>query len=234
MTSMPDPARLDLLIGSLSADLAPVKRLRPPVVRAALWLGLVALVALGAATLADLPDVGRRLQAAPDMWLAVAGSALTTVLGALAAFELGMPDRRSAWALLPVPSVALWVGASGLGCLRGWTLPAAHDASMMDSMHCLRWIVGFSIPLSIVLVLMLRRACPLRPSLTAAVGGLTAAAAAATLLVLFHPFDASLSDLAVHGGAVLAVVLANQAFGGRILSAAGRVPASDRDGVSRL
>ena len=47
--------------------------------------------------------------------------------------------------------------------------------------------------------------------------GLAAAAAAATLLALVHPFDASAVDLAVHVGAVLAVVAVNRALGGRLL-----------------
>ena len=220
MTDMSDPARFDDLIGDLAADLEPVAPLRPPAVRAALWLGLVALVALAVAAFSDLPEVSRRLAAVPDMSLALTGSVLTTVLGAVAVFHLSLPDRAPAWAWLPAPGVALWVGASGLGCLRDAIAPGTHDASMMESMHCLRWILGFSVPLSIVLVLMLRRAYPLRPSLTAGIGGLAAAAASASLLVFFHPFDASLSDLLVHAGAVLTVVLVNRLLGGRVLGQA--------------
>ena len=66
---------------------------------------------------------------------------------------------------------------------------------------------------------MLRRACPLQPGLTAAVAGLAAAAAAATLLNFFHPFDAAATDLAVHVFAVALVIVANRAFSGRLLGA---------------
>jgi hypothetical protein len=52
--------------------------------------------------------------------------------------------------------------------------------------------------------------------------GLASAAAAAMLLTLVHPFDASAVDLAVHVGAVLAVVAANRAWGGRLLEASAR------------
>ena len=58
------------------------------------------------------------------------------------------------------------------------------------------FIVFVSVPLAVALVLMLRRACPLRPGLTATLGGLASAAAAATLLNLFHPFDVAATDLA--------------------------------------
>ncbi|WP_379039843.1 DUF1109 domain-containing protein [Methylobacterium marchantiae] len=69
-------------------------------------------------------------------------------------------------------------------------------------------------PLSILL--MLRRACPLNPNLTAALGGLAAAAAA--LLVPFHPHDATATDLAVHLVAFLIVVGLNTSFSGRLLN----------------
>ena len=43
------------------------------------------------------------------------------------------------------------------------------------------------------------------------------AAAAATLLNFFHPFDAALDDLLVHALAVAIVVAANRVAGGRLL-----------------
>jgi hypothetical protein len=66
-------------------------------------------------------------------------------------------------------------------------------------------------------LLMLRRGYSLAPSLTAAMAGLAAAAAAATLLNLFHPFDAAAADLLVHAIAVLLVVAAARTIGSRTL-----------------
>jgi hypothetical protein len=66
-------------------------------------------------------------------------------------------------------------------------------------------------------MVMLRRACPLQPGLTAAVAGLASAAAAATLLNFFHPFDAAATDLAVHAVAVALVIGANEVLGSRSL-----------------
>jgi hypothetical protein len=160
--------------------------------------------------------------AAPDMWLAVTGSTLTAILAAIAAFQTSLPDRKPAWALLPVPGLVLWVGASGLGCFRSWLAPGTHPADINEARDCLVFILAVSVPLSILLVVMLRRGYPLRPNLTAATGGLAAAAAAATLLNFFHPFDAAATDLAVHAIAVVLVVLVNwalsrRAFGGAAL-----------------
>lgn len=214
----PVTPRTDDLIQTLTENLVPVRRLAPPLLRALQWLGAVGLVAAGLALTADLPAVAARLGAVPDMWLSVLGSALTAVLGAVAAFELSLPDRRSAWALLPLPSLALWLGAGGLGCLREGLVPGTHVAPMHEAMDCFAFIVGLSVPLSVLLVLMVRRGFPLRPGLSTVVIGLTAAAASATLLMLRHPFDAGLADLASHVVAVAVVVLANRLLGGRLLT----------------
>jgi hypothetical protein len=215
----------DRLIGALAADLRPVRRLPPPVLRALFWLALVTAVAAALATFADVAAMWHRLAASPDMWLAVLGSIATAATAAFAAFELSLPDRSRAWALLPVPAAALWVGASGLGCMRAYVLPGTHVAAIGETRDCLLFIIGLSVPLSAALILMLRRAYSLAPTLTAAIAGLASAAAAATLLNFFHPFDAAATDLAVHAAAVVIVVVAARALGSRTLqnSFAGRV-----------
>ena len=215
----------DRLIGALAADLRPVRRLSPPALRALFWLALVVAVAAALATFADVAAMWHRLAASPDMWLAVLGSIATAATAAFAAFEISLPDRSRAWALLPVPALALWVGASGLGCMRAYVLPGTHIAAIGETRDCLLFIIGLSVPLSAALILMLRRAYSLAPTLTAAMAGLASAAAAATLLNFFHPFDAAAIDLAVHAAAVVLVVVAARALGSRILqnSFAGRV-----------
>jgi hypothetical protein len=203
----------DRLIGALAADLQPVRPLRPPPLRAFIWLMLVALVAAGLALFANLPAMWHRIILVPDMWLAVLGSIATAATAALAAFELSLPDRSRAWALLPLPPLALWIGASGLGCLRAYVLPGTHVAAMSEARDCLIFIIGLSVPLSAALIVMLRRACSLTPALTATMAGLASAAAAATLLNFFHPYDAAATDLLVHLVAVGIVVAAVRAFG---------------------
>ena len=200
----------------LVANLKPVRRVASPWARALLWLGLVAIAALVLAASADLPSIAHRMMVVPDMWMAELGAVLTAALAAFAAFQLGLPDRSPFWAALPLPGLALWIGASGMGCARSWLIPGTDEASMAESMHCLRFIVGVSVPLSLALFWLLRRGYSFYPTLTGATAGLAAAAAAAALLVFVHPFDASLSDLLVHGGAVILVVLFNWAFGGRL------------------
>jgi hypothetical protein len=212
---MDDPN--DRLIDALVADLRPARALLPPALRTLIWLMLVAAVAIGLAMFADVAAMGRRIGAIPDMWLAVLGSIATMATAAFAAFELSLPDRSRAWALLPLPAAALWVGASGLGCMRAYVLPGTHVAGFGETRDCLLFIIGLSVPLSAALIVMLRRAYSLAPPLTAAMAGLASAAAAATLLNFFHPFDAAAADLALHAVAVLIVVAAARAVGSRAL-----------------
>lgn len=207
----------DPLIGALAANLRPVRPLRPPALRALAWLALVAAIAGALAMFANLTAMWHRLSATPDMWLAMIGSAATAVAAAFAAFELSMPDRSRAWALLPLPAFALWLGASGLGCLRAYVLPGTHVATMGETRDCLVFIVGLSVPLAGVLLFMLRRAYSLAPGLTATMAGLASAAAAATLLNFFHPYDAAATDLVVHLFAVGLVVVALRMIGSRAL-----------------
>jgi hypothetical protein len=207
----------DRLVQVLTADLTPVRRLASPGLRVLTWLAIVGAVALALTMVSDVGAMISRLLAAPDMWLAAVGSTLTAVLAATAAFQISLPDRKAVWALLPLPAVLLWIGASGMGCLRSWSVAQAYPMPPDQPEHCLIFILGFSVPLSLLLVVMLRRGFSLRPNLTAIIGGLACASAAATLLNFVHPYDAAATDLAVHAFAVLIVISANTIFGGRIL-----------------
>jgi hypothetical protein len=194
------------LIDELAGDLRPVRRLPAPWRRTAWWCGAVLWFAATIALFADFGPLLHRLMAAPDMMLAFAGAALTAVLAALAAFMTSVPGRSAAWAALPLPPLALWLGAGTAGCLRteaiGWTRPEAP----MHPMLCIYFIVLVSAPLSGLLMWQILRACPLRPALTATLAGLASAGAAATILAMIHPFDATYTDLLAHLAAVGLVV----------------------------
>ena len=209
------------VIADLTADLKPVRRLAPPWLRTAGWLVVLAVLGALLAWHFGLGPMLQRFGAAHDLGWAMLGSVLTTLAAAFAAFQFAIPGRSHAWAWLPLPPALLWIGASGWGCLRAWVVPGMAIATLHDSaVHCLTFIVLLSIPLSALLVFLLRRACPLRPTRVAVLAGLASAAAAASLLAIFHPFDAAATDLAVHAIAVALVIAANAALGGRLLSPA--------------
>lgn len=209
--------RHQTLIDTLGAQLTPVRRLWPPWLRTLCWLLVVAIAAALLAHYGIHPML-RRWDGAPDLAWAAAGAVLTAVCAAWAAFVLGVPGRSRAWAWLPLPGALLWIGASGLGCLRTWLAPDTSIATLHQSADCLVFIVGFAIPLSALMVWLLRRACPLRPVLTAVLVGLASAAASASLLEICHAYDAAATDLLTHAAAVGIVVLANAALDGRLLA----------------
>jgi hypothetical protein len=211
----------DQIIRGLVADLRPVRPLQPPGLQALVWLAVVIVMGFGLGAIADRDAAAERLMAAPDAWLSALGSALTMAMAAIAAFQLSMPDRSQLWAALPLPAAILWIAASGAGCLRSWLVPGMHAAGLDDTRNCIAFILAVSVPLSAVLLAMMRRAYPLYPGLAAVIAGLASAAAAATLLDLFHPYDASATDLVVHTVAVALVIVANRAYGGRMLQTTG-------------
>ncbi len=198
----------DRLIERLAAEAEPVRRLRPPVLRAALWLAAVAAVLAAAILLFANLDVFARRAADPKLALELIFTLLTGILAIVAAFELSLPDRAAAWALLPLPSLALWIASSGYACWRHWIVYGPDGWAIGESADCFRFILGVSVPLAVSLVPLLRRAAPLAPVRVAAVGGLGVAAIAAFALQFFHPFDITIMDLAVHAAAVSVVVAA--------------------------
>ncbi|MFC3650649.1 NrsF family protein [Dyella humi] len=216
---MSDAARHEALINALGAELTPVRRLLPPWRRALGWLAVVAVIATVLFARYGASTMLHRWYAAPDLGLAACGAVITAITGALASFLLAVPGRSVKWAWLPVPSAALWIGASGLGCLRAH-IPGMPIMGLHGANDCLIFIISFSVPLSGLMIWLLRRACPLRPALTAVMVGLASAAASASLLEICHNFDAAASDLVMHALAVAIVIGANAAMGGRLLSKA--------------
>ena len=117
-----------------------------------------------------------------------------------------MPGRSARWALLPLPALAIWVGASTLGCMRMAPATATVAEPPMHAMSCVYFIVLVAMPLAGLLMWQVMRACPLRPTLTASLAGLASAGAAACILTLVHPFDATALDLLAHLAAFVLVV----------------------------
>jgi len=194
------------LIATLGAGLAPVRPLPPPVVRALLWLGAVALVAaIAIARYANLNVFASR-NAEPRMALECAATLLTAVTAVVAAFHLSLPDRTSLWRYAPLPPLALWIVTSGFGCLHTGLGLGPPGARFGESSRCFLFIVLVSLPLTAVLFGVLRRARPLEPLPVALTAALGVAATAAFVLQFFHPFDITVIDLGLHLAAIGVVV----------------------------
>jgi hypothetical protein len=216
---MSDAPRHQALIDALGAELTPVRRLLPPWLRALGWLAVVAVIAGVMLMRYGTGTMLHRWLAEPDLGWAACGAVITAITATVAAFVLAVPGRSMLWAWAPVPSALLWIGASGLGCLRAH-IPGLPVMDLHGANHCLVFIISFSIPLSGLLVWLLRRACPLRPVLTAVLVGLASASASACLLEICHNFDATASDLLMHALAIAIVVGVNALMGGRLLTRA--------------
>ncbi len=211
--------RTDDLIRQLSTGLVPVRRVAPPWRTALLWLALATLLVGGAVALHGFRhDIAQRVMLMEEQ-VNLAAALLTGIAAAFAAFQLALPDRSPRWALLPLPFAALWLSGLGWGCLRdlaqqGW--PA-----LSTSFGCMRFIIGFGVPLTAAMLWMARHAAPIRPGPVAALGGLAAAAIASVGLSLIHHLDAAAMVLIWHGGSIALVTAASWLFGARALRAAG-------------
>ena len=180
------------LIAALAADVPPVRRLKPPWLRAVGWLALLlAISSVAIGLFADIPDFVRRTGTvlAASAWFA---SLLTGATAIMAAANLSLPDRSRRWAMVPLPFLLLWIGLSGVGC---WGFgPQPHG----DSHECFLFLLGTGLPITAFLFWRLRQAHPLQVSLVAVCGALGAAGISAAVLQFFHPFQITWLDLAAH------------------------------------
>jgi hypothetical protein len=206
------------LIESLAANAAPVRRLRPPLARAALWLALaIAILVLLAIGRGVRPDIADRLR----QWVFLVGLAaalLTGVLASIAAFLVSLPDRPLRWLLLPAPAAAVWAATIGYGCLTNWISLGPDGIEMGESLRCFSTLAMTSVPLSVALVFMLRHAAPIRPTSVTMMGGLAVAGMAAAALSLFHDLDATIMVLIFNLGTAAAMVGLGGVFGRKAFS----------------
>lgn len=198
------------LIDSLVADVTPVRRLRPPAVRVACWLGLAVLVLVLAAIHHGVrPDLSTKL-AQPVFIAGVAAATLTSVLAAFAAFMASVPGRSQRWLLLPIPAAVVWFATIGYGCLIDWVRIGPGGVSLGETASCFATLVVVGFPLSFALMIMLRHAARLSPGPIAMCGSLAVAAITATALSLFHPLDATVMILFWNIGMTLMFLCASR------------------------
>jgi hypothetical protein len=206
------------LIESLVANAGPVRRLRPPVARAAGWLLFAALMLALLAVSHDVrPDLALRLRQ-PEFVIGVAASLATGVLAAIASFIASIPDRSRRWLLLPVPALFVWVSTLGYGCLTDWVSLQPGSLPLGDEAGCLALLVLTGVPLSLAMLIMLRHAALFAPTPVAISGGLAVAAVTATALSIFHDHDASAIILIWNFGTAVLLVALGGAFGSRMFS----------------
>jgi len=189
------------LIVSLVDNLTPVRRLRPPLIRALCWL-LVAAVILGLLAVGQglRPDLWQRLHRS-DFVIGMAGTLSTGIFAAVAAFMLSLPDRSRGWLLLPAPAPLTWLSTIGYQCLTDWVRFDPNTIRLGETTGCFATLVLSSLPLSLAMLVMIRHAAPLRPIAVILTGGLAVTAMTAAGLSLFHEVDATVMILCWSGWA---------------------------------
>ena len=189
VTNTPD------LIETLVECATPVRRLRPPLMRAGLWLAFAALILVLVAIAHGLrSDLAIQMQR-PLFLVGMMAALATGILAAIASFQISLPDSSRWWLLLPVPPLALWVSTIGYGCLTDWVSIGPDGVHMDEALRCLATLLMTSVPLSIAILLMLRYAALLRPTEVCVTGGLAVAAMTAFALSLLHDLDATIMIL---------------------------------------
>jgi len=205
------------LIDRLCAGATPVQRLRPPLLRAGAWLLFAALALIVLAALhGTRPDLALRLRQ-PELVAMLAGSLLTGVLAALAAFHLSLPDRSRWWLFLPAPAIVLWLATIGYGCLTSWVSIGPGGIQLGSTLECLRTLVLASLPPWVLLLAMLRSTAWLDPSSVALMSGVAIAGIAATAMSILHQLDATVLVLLWNLGSAAVIVALGGGLGRRIL-----------------
>ncbi len=211
------------LIDVLVAGAAPVRRLRPPLVRALSWLalagGILILLAIGHGVRSDLAEHLRQ----PVFIVSIVAALATGALAAIAAFMVSLPDRSQSWLLLPLPTLIVWVSTIGYGCLTG-RMAIGPDVPLHETMQCFATLVLGSVPLAIALAVMLRHAVLLRPVATTLAGALAVAAITSSALALVHDVDAAAMILIWNFGVAAVITMLGGALGARLFRVSRQTP----------
>jgi len=144
--------------------------------------------------------------------------------GAIATFFVSLPDRSRRWLLLPVPPLAVWLSMIGYQCFAGWVPVPPGAITVEAASSCLATLVLTSLPLSLLMLAMLRYTAALRPTSVILMGSLAVSAITATALSMFHPLDATAMVLGwnlgtavlfLAGAAIFSRKVSNTALGKR-------------------
>jgi hypothetical protein len=199
------------IIHELASKACPVNRPERPIVLFSKWITVTVLYLAAGVMLigarADLAQVWYRSEFLIHT-LIVAG---LTLLAAMSAFVLSIPDRKHRWAArIPAVAVAVW-----LAWIVG-VLVAADDSGAGAGRKCLANIVALSLPTGMLMYHLLSKAAPLRTSVTGWLAALSASAASDLATRFICRYDDPSHALVWHFAPVLAISCAGILLG-RIL-----------------
>ncbi|PYS04615.1 MAG: DUF1109 domain-containing protein [Acidobacteria bacterium] len=191
------------VILQLAQNARPVRPLRRPYVRAAVWV-VISMIFVAGMVLIIPADHDLLRQFAERSFVIEQFAALATGIAAgLAAFVTVIPGGDRRWALLPLLPISLWLGSLAPSCFREFTRMGTQVFLVPHSLWCLPSIVLLGTVPALAMVVMLRRGAPLTPHLTAALGGLAAAGIGNIGVRFIHPEDVSVMLMVWHVGGVM-------------------------------
>ncbi|HZR07778.1 MAG TPA: DUF1109 domain-containing protein [Myxococcales bacterium] len=204
--------RTDDLIRSLAADLRRVQPLRAVEQRTMLWAAFSLLsVLLGTLARGTRPDLASKLRD-PVYLVETALLLATFLLAGRSAFQLSVPgaERSARGRVLSIVGFLLW-GAVVASDASAPSPPSLNGAS------CIPTILGLALVPGLTVLLLLRKAAPLRPGWTAGVALLSAASLAVLASVLVCAREDRLHLLLWHFAPVVLVVVIGSGLGRRLL-----------------
>ena len=197
----------DRLIERLAGKADPVRRLAVPWVRTAVWFAIaVPYVALIVVMMRPRGDLSAKLS--DFRFLLEQAAALSMgIAAAAAAFASIIPGYDRRIALLPLAPLSVWLASLGEGCVQAWMRDGAGGLSFTSDFVCIPAIALVGTLPALAMAVMLRKGAPLRPHVSAALGGLAAAGLGNFGLRLFHHQDASLMVLVWQMGTVFMLTM---------------------------
>lgn len=208
------------LIDSLSQPLSPVRRTRPPLLRALGWMAVALPGGLLATRLIPTYHADWR---APGMGWAIAQTALALALGMVAvilAFDTsiaGRPLRARSGLAAGLAGLALvWLATCAGNMLASPHLDFTPPGA---GVYCYTFMMLAGAPMMPLVILALRRTRALHAGRTLVVAGMGVAFVAAALLGFCHPGTLHLADFCMHLAAGASLVGLTALCGRRFVAA---------------
>ena len=158
-------------IRSLGANLVPVRPLRRPWIRAAIWLAF-SLPYLAVMVFVMTPRNDLLSKLSDTRFVVEQIAALTTgIVAAAAAFAMVVPGYTRKLLMVLLFPAAIWLGSLSRGCLLDWSQRGVGGLSLRSDWMCLPAIILMGAIPAVAMAIMLRRGAPLAPRVTTALGG---------------------------------------------------------------
>lgn len=183
----------DDLIGELSRDLKPVKRLDHPAKRLVKWLAVALPVSLILGAAVEQQHFALALERIQDarILLELVAIFATAMAAGYAALSSAQPGRsQKVWAL-PVVPFLVWLSLIGENCWRLFEQIGPDQFSFAPHWVCFPSVAATGFAPALAMAVFLSRGALTRPTATIALGTLAAAALGAVGLRLYHPPDAT-------------------------------------------